>query len=124
MGAVIALTLLATGCSVQDPTRGRSVSGTIETDEVRVASRYGGRVVKLFAAEGDSLQASQPLVELDAAELKAARWPLARRPMLFETSLPGVFAVGDVRATSVKRVAAAVGEGSVCVQLVHKALAE
>jgi thioredoxin reductase (NADPH) len=57
-------------------------------------------------------------------ELRAAGWPLARRPFLFETSLPGVFAVGDVRASSVKRVAAAVGEGSVCVQLVHKVLAE
>jgi thioredoxin reductase (NADPH) len=47
-----------------------------------------------------------------------------RPPMLFETSLPRVFAVGDVRANSVKRVASAVGEGSVCVQLLHKALAE
>jgi thioredoxin reductase (NADPH) len=44
--------------------------------------------------------------------------------MLFETSRPGVFAIGDVRANSVKRVAAAVGEGSVCIQLVHKVLAE
>jgi thioredoxin reductase len=42
----------------------------------------------------------------------------------FETNLPGVFAVGDVRAGSVKRIAAAVGEGSVCIQLVHKVLAE
>jgi len=58
------------------------------------------------------------------AELRAAGWPLARPPLLFETSLPGVFAVGDVRANSTKRVAAAVGEGSVCVQLVHKVLAE
>jgi len=57
-------------------------------------------------------------------ELRAARWPAGRAPLLFETSLPGVFAVGDVRANSVKRVAAAVGEGSVCCQLVHKALAE
>jgi thioredoxin reductase (NADPH) len=57
-------------------------------------------------------------------ELTTARWPLTRQPYLFETSLPGVFAVGDVRASSVKRVAAAVGEGSICVQLVHKALAE
>jgi len=62
--------------------------------------------------------------DLGAAELAAARWPLPRPPMLFETTLPGVFAVGDVRASSVKRVAAAVGEGSVCVQLVHKVLAE
>jgi thioredoxin reductase (NADPH) len=51
-------------------------------------------------------------------------WPLTRRPYLFETSQPRVFAVGDIRANSVKRVASAVGEGSVCVQLVHKALAE
>ena len=57
-------------------------------------------------------------------ELEEARWPLARPPLLFETSQPGVFAVGDVRANSVKRVAAAVGEGSVCVQLVHKVLAQ
>jgi thioredoxin reductase (NADPH) len=56
-------------------------------------------------------------------DLAEARWPLARPPLLFETSIPNVFAVGDVRANSVKRVAAAVGEGSVCVQLVHRALA-
>jgi len=61
--------------------------------------------------------------ELLAGDLAAAQWPLARHPLLFETTLPGVFAVGDVRAGSVKRVAAAVGEGSVCVQLVHKVLA-
>ena len=58
-------------------------------------------------------------------EILAQRgWPLARRPYLFETCRPRVFAVGEVRATSVKRVASAVGECSVCIQLVHKALAE
>jgi len=62
--------------------------------------------------------------EILPADLAAAKWPLARAPLLFETTLPGVFAVGDARAGSVKRVAAAVGEGSVCVQLVHKVLAE
>jgi thioredoxin reductase (NADPH) len=62
--------------------------------------------------------------DLGRGELAAARWPLERSPLLFETSLPRVFAVGDVRAGSVKRVAAAVGEGSVCVQLVHKVIAE
>ena len=51
-------------------------------------------------------------------------WPLSRPPFLLETSVPGIFAVGDVRAGSVKRVAAAVGEGSICVQLVHRVLAE
>jgi len=60
--------------------------------------------------------------ELNAHDL--ASWKLARAPYLFETNLPGVFAVGDVRATSIKRVASAVGEGSICIQLVHKVLAE
>jgi len=63
-------------------------------------------------------------LDLTRAELEAAAWPLARPPHLFETSLPGVFAVGDVRSTSVKRIASAVGEGSICIQLVHKVLAE
>jgi thioredoxin reductase (NADPH) len=49
-------------------------------------------------------------------------WPLERPPMLFESSVPGVFAVGDVRQGSIKRVAAAVGEGSVAIQLVHQYL--
>jgi thioredoxin reductase (NADPH) len=62
--------------------------------------------------------------DIAASELASARWPLSRAPLLFETSIPRVFAVGDVRANSVKRVAAAVGEGSVCIQLVHKVLAE
>jgi thioredoxin reductase (NADPH) len=51
-------------------------------------------------------------------------WSLSRLPHIFESSLPGVFAVGDVRAGSVKRLAAAVGEGSTAVSLVHRALAE
>jgi thioredoxin reductase (NADPH) len=48
-----------------------------------------------------------------------AGWPLSRPPLPFETSVPGVFAAGDVRAGNVKRVAAAVGEGSVAVPMVH-----
>jgi thioredoxin reductase (NADPH) len=51
-------------------------------------------------------------------------WSLERPPLLLETSLPGVFAAGDVRYRSVKRVASAVGEGSIAVQLVHEYLAE
>jgi thioredoxin reductase (NADPH) len=60
--------------------------------------------------------------DLGAGELAA--WPLARLPHLLETSLPGVFAVGDVRAGSMKRVASAVGEGSTAVAFVHKVLHE
>ena len=51
-----------------------------------------------------------------------AGWPHARPPLLLETSIPGVFAAGDVRHRSVKRVASAVGEGAVAVQLVHQYL--
>jgi thioredoxin reductase (NADPH) len=58
-----------------------------------------------------------------AASGNGHRWPLARPPYLLETSCPGVFCAGDVRATSTKRVASAVGEGSVAVQFVHAFLA-
>ncbi len=51
-------------------------------------------------------------------------WPLPRPPLHLETTVPGIFAVGDVRCGSAKRVAAAVGEGSVCVQLIHRILTE
>jgi len=62
--------------------------------------------------------------ELTPEELAAARWPLSRPPYLLETSRPGVFAVGDVRAGNVKRVASAVGEGSIAISFVHRALQE
>ena len=57
-------------------------------------------------------------------DVRAEDWPLERRPFALETSVPRMFAVGDVRRGSVKRVAAAVGEGASAVQLVHRALAE
>jgi thioredoxin reductase (NADPH) len=63
-------------------------------------------------------------LDLTADDLRREGWPLSRAPSHLETSLPAVFAVGDVRANSTKRVASAVGEGSVCIQLVHRALAE
>lgn len=62
--------------------------------------------------------------DLRPDELAEARWSLPRAPTLLETSVPRVFAVGDVRSGSVKRVAHAVGEGSICVQLLHRALRE
>ena len=61
--------------------------------------------------------------DLDAMKQDGA-WPLARSPYMLETSLPRVFAVGDVRSGNVKRVASAVGEGSIAINLVHRALAE
>jgi thioredoxin reductase (NADPH) len=61
---------------------------------------------------------------LSIGELRSAGWRLTRRPYLLETSCPRVFAAGDVRAGSIKRVASAVGEGSICVQFIHQTLAE
>ncbi len=62
--------------------------------------------------------------DLSADDLAAAGWPLPRAPFLLETSLPGVFAVGDVRGGNVKRVASAVGEGSIAISFVHRILTE
>ncbi|MFL6489631.1 MAG: FAD-dependent oxidoreductase [Nitrososphaera sp.] len=63
-------------------------------------------------------------LDLSPEDLNAARWPLARRPYLLETSLPGVFAIGDVRGGSIKRVASAVGEGSIAISFVHQVVQE
>jgi thioredoxin reductase (NADPH) len=62
--------------------------------------------------------------DLSSDELAEAHWPLQRPPYLLETTLPGVFAVGDVRGGNVKRVASAVGEGSIAVSFVHRTLLE
>ncbi len=63
-------------------------------------------------------------LDLTAEDLAKANWPLSRVPYLLETSLPGVFAVGDIRGGNIKRVASAVGEGSIAVSFVHQVLAE
>jgi thioredoxin reductase (NADPH) len=62
--------------------------------------------------------------DLSTENLNAAGWSLKRQPYLLETSLPGVFAVGDVRSGSIKRVASAVGEGSTAISFVHKVIQE
>ena len=61
---------------------------------------------------------------LTVEDLRVARWPQGRAPFLLETSLPGVFATGDVRSGSIKRVASAVGDGSISVSFVHQVLAQ
>jgi len=63
-------------------------------------------------------------LELRPEDLASPRWPLPRPPYLTESSIPGVFCIGDARSSSVKRVASAVGEGSICVQMVHRTLQE
>jgi thioredoxin reductase (NADPH) len=61
---------------------------------------------------------------LSGRDVQANGWPLEREPYVLETSVPGVFVAGDVRARSVKRVASAVGEGSMAVSLIHEYLGE
>jgi thioredoxin reductase (NADPH) len=61
---------------------------------------------------------------LAGADVREHGWPLAREPRPLETSVPGVFVAGDVRSRSIKRVASAVGEGSMAVSLIHEYLAE
>ena len=60
---------------------------------------------------------------LSGADVPRDRWPLKRDPYVLETTVPGVFVAGDVRSRSIKRVASAVGEGSMAVSLIHEYLA-
>ena len=89
-------------------------------DDRRIAEHRVAR--RLRRARRQGLHQGRPDLTPEELAARAGRWRVP--PFLFETSLPGVFAVGDVRANSVKRVASAVGEGSICIQLVHKILAE
>lgn len=73
---------------------------------------------------GDTIQRDQRGFICTGPDVSADRgWPLERDRFLLETNVPGIFAVGDVRHNSVKRVASGVGEGSICVQFVHRHLA-
>jgi thioredoxin reductase (NADPH) len=101
-------------------------TGERETRDIRSVFLMTGADPNTAWLEGCLLLDDKKFVKTGAdllpEDLAGTRWPLSRRPYLMETSIPGVFAVGDVRSTSVKRVASAVGEGSICVQLVHRAL--
>ena len=103
-------------------------SGARETHDIRSLFSMTGADPNTAWLEGCVVLDEKKFVKTGADllpdDLTAAHWPLPRRPYLMETSIPGVFAVGDARSTSVKRVASAVGEGSICVQLIHRALQE
>ena len=105
-----------------------SPSGTDETRDIRHLFSMTGAMPNTMWLRGclelDDKQFIKTGADLREDDLSSARWPLRRPPYLFETSIPRVFAVGDVRSGSVKRVASSVGEGSVAVQLVHRVLAE
>ena len=103
-------------------------TGTVTTHEIRHIFSMTGAVPSskwldgCVALDGEGFIKTGP--DLSKEELATARWPLARPPHLLETSLPGVFAVGDVRRGNVKRVASAVGEGSIAITFVHEVLHE
>ena len=96
-------------------------NGRVETRDIRHLFSMTGAEPNT-AWLGNCLALDQKQFIITGASV--SNWPLRRSPFMLETSLPGVFAVGDVRAGSVKRVASAVGEGSMAVQFVHRALAE
>jgi thioredoxin reductase (NADPH) len=103
-------------------------SGDRETRDIRNLFVMTGADPNTGWLEGCVLLDNKKFVKTGAdllpEYLATAKWPMPRPPYLMETSVPGVFCVGDARSTSVKRVASAVGEGSICVQLVHRALDE
>ena len=77
---------------------------------------------KCVALDDDGFIKTGP--DLSPEDLNTARWSLKRQPHLLETSLPGIFAIGDVRGGNIKRVASAVGEGSIAIAFVHQVLRE
>jgi thioredoxin reductase (NADPH) len=111
-----------------DRVRWRGPGGAEETREIRHVFLMTGAVPNTLWLERCLRLDDKGFVctgsDLSDEDLAHKAWPLARKPYPFETNLPGVFAVGDVRYSSVKRVASAVGEGSACVQWIHRFLAE
>jgi thioredoxin reductase (NADPH) len=98
----------------------------VETKDIRHVFIMTGAVPNTHWLEGCVALDEQGFIktgpDLSPDDLTAARWPLTRPPYLLETSRPGVFAVGDVRGGNIKRVASAVGEGSIAVAFVHQVL--
>jgi thioredoxin reductase (NADPH) len=101
-------------------------SGDVETNDIRHVFMMTGAVPNTAWLERCVTLDDKGFIktgpELSQADLEAARWPLTRLPYLLETSRPGIFAVGDVRGGNIKRVASAVGEGSIAVAFVHQVL--
>lgn len=105
-----------------------NVTAEVETRDIRHIFVMAGAIPNTHWLEGCVALDVNGFIktgpDLSTEDLAAAQWPLARAPHLLETSLPGVFAVGDVRGGSLKRVASAVGEGSIAVAFVHRVLHE
>ena len=103
--------------------RTRDRDGKESTLEVDACFVFIGAVPRTEWLEGVVARDGRGFI-LAGLDAKTDRWPLKRDPFPLETSVPGVLVAGDVRARSIKRVASAVGEGSMAVSLVHEYLAE
>ena len=103
-----------------------SRTGVVETHDVRHVFMMTGAVPNTGWLDGCVALDERGFIktgpDLSPEELTTAGWPLARSPYLLEANRPGVFAVGDVRGGNIKRVASAVGEGSIAVAFVHQVL--
>ncbi len=101
-------------------------SGTTAARDIRHVFMMTGAVPNTHWVKGCLAMDDQGFIktgpDLSQEDLATAKWPLSRNPYLLETSRPGVFAVGDVRGGNIKRVASAVGEGSIAVAFVHQVL--
>jgi thioredoxin reductase (NADPH) len=101
-------------------------SAVVETRDIRHVFMMTGAVPNTAWLSGCLALDDKGFIKsgpaLSPEDLAAANWPLTRPPFLLETSRPGVFAVGDVRGGNIKRVASAVGEGSIAVAFVHQVL--
>ena len=105
-----------------------SQSGNVETHDIRHVFVMTGAIPSTAWLDGCLALDAKGFIktgpDLSTEDLASAQWPLGRTPHLLETSLYGVFAVGDVRGGNIKRVASAVGEGSIAVAFVHQVLHE
>ncbi len=100
----------------------RDADGSESVEEVDACFVFIGAAPRTDWLEGVVARDGRGFI-LAGPDVPATGWPLKRDPFLLESSVPGVFVAGDVRARSIKRVASAVGEGSMAVSLIHEYLA-
>jgi thioredoxin reductase (NADPH) len=122
------LTSLAGGNHLESVSWRNNRTGDIERHDIRHVFFMAGGIPATRWLNGCVVCDDKGFIKtgpnLSRDELAAAQWPLNRPPHLLETSLPGVFAAGDVRSGGIKRVASAVGEGSITISFVHQVLRE
>jgi thioredoxin reductase (NADPH) len=117
-----ALAIGADGDGRLERIRIRDADGSEQTEKVDACFVFIGAAPRTDWLEGVVARDERGFV-LAGSQVREAAWPLKRDPYALETSVPGVFVAGDVRARSIKRVASAVGEGSMAVSLIHEYLA-